>query len=79
MAKKYKCPSGKLRYRDHAEAVRALHGAQNARNRAAQAGARSNRAERRDYRCPLCHGYHLTSQLLRLDELLIAAGVELAA
>lgn len=46
--------SGKVRYYDRLAAMIALAGARNCRS--------SRRCERRYYRCPLCRGWHLTSQ-----------------
>lgn len=45
----------KKRYRDHAEAVRALHNI-------ATNGDKRQKNPRRVYPCDNCHGYHLTSQ-----------------
>jgi hypothetical protein len=59
--------SGKRRFRDHAEAVAALHCAQNSRQWAARDGMITRRREIRSYRCPMCNGWHLTSQPPRAD------------
>jgi hypothetical protein len=54
------CPaSGKTRFRDHSEAVGALHTAAVARE---FSGGTTRRQECRCYSCPACHGWHLTSQ-----------------
>jgi hypothetical protein len=49
--------SGKRRYRDHREAVKAVQGAKRSREEG-NARAKAVRA----YRCWACHGWHLTSQ-----------------
>lgn len=58
MRERHRCPAtGKRRYRDHKEAVRAVQGAKRSReegNRRAQAV--------RAYRCLSCSGWHMTSQ-----------------
>ena len=46
----------------HLEAVQVLHSAANARKNAAELGAATNRREVRSYKCPRCHGFHITSQ-----------------
>lgn len=53
-------PPHKRRFRDHSEAIRALH-------RAALRGPRLNGGKTpvRTYRCPACKGWHLTSQPTR--------------
>lgn len=56
-----KCRSRKVRFRDHDEAISALHQATNARRYAEVAGLESRRREVRCYECPACRGYHLTS------------------
>ena len=54
------CPvSKKVRFRDHDEAIAALHRA--ARAREFSLGA-TVRQERRTYSCASCRGWHLTSQ-----------------
>ena len=52
------CPTtGKIRFFDHKDAVRALHSIKG------EAGYGSGkRKERRSYECPFCKGWHLTSQ-----------------
>ncbi|HMU35222.1 MAG TPA: hypothetical protein PKA04_00190 [Marmoricola sp.] len=60
--RKHKCTTGKVRFRDHLEAVQVLHSAANARKNAAELGAATNRREVRSYKCPRCHGFHITSQ-----------------
>lgn len=54
--------SGKCRFRDHAQAVAALHQAARSRQMAAEFGFQSRRAEVRCYACDACQGWHLTSQ-----------------
>lgn len=56
------CPTGKVRFRDHQEAVVALHDASNAQHFAALTQGSTSRHECRAYSCGQCHGYHLTSQ-----------------
>ena len=56
--------TGKVRFRDHKEAVKARHIAANARLDEIRAGVpleSIRRRERRDYACPDCGGNHLTS------------------
>lgn len=48
------CPSNKMRYRDRIGALVALGSTGLARS--------SKREESRVYRCPMCFGWHLTSQ-----------------
>lgn len=48
--------TGKARYRDRIAALLALTSIDN---------ADPNRRERRAYKCPLCRGWHLTSQKQR--------------
>jgi len=56
------CPvTRKRRFRDHKEAIAALHLAEVARRRATEAGFVTKRREVRDYLCPMCRGTHLTS------------------
>jgi hypothetical protein len=59
---KNRCVDGKIRYRDHDEAVNALHHAQNMRVIATELTGSSTRNEKRTYFCGLCKGHHLTSQ-----------------
>ena len=61
MAKRYECPSGKRRFKDHRQAVDVLHKAATARAFARASGSDTRRAEVRTYRCALCKGFHLTS------------------
>jgi hypothetical protein len=57
-----RCPQGgKRRFRDHVEAIDALHSAVSARQSAAMNGFVSARRECRAYLCPSCRGWHLTS------------------
>jgi hypothetical protein len=56
------CPvSRKVRFRDHEEAVQALHAAEVAR---VFSSGDTQRQECRAYACPACQGWHLTSQRL---------------
>jgi hypothetical protein len=58
-----KCPvSGKVRFRDKREAVRALYASHNARQRAVEYAVESGRRECRTYYCDGCKGWHTTSQ-----------------
>ncbi len=56
------CRYGKVRYRDHREAVSALHGIVVARRRAAFEMVACRRREVRSYDCDQCQGVHLTSK-----------------
>lgn len=51
------CPTGKKRFVTEAYARAQLVGAIMAANR-----GNANRHERRAYKCPICHGWHLTSK-----------------
>jgi hypothetical protein len=62
MAKRFECPTGKRRFKDHEQAVDVLHKAAAARNWAKAEKVRTNREEVRTYRCARCKGFHLTSQ-----------------
>ena len=57
------CPAfpNKVRFRDHKEAIRALHSTEVSAKRARERGAASRRNERRTVDCTACKGYHLTS------------------
>ena len=55
------CPCGKRVYRDHREAVDALHQIAVKRDRQTQMGIATRRHEKRDYTCDLCGSLHLTS------------------
>jgi hypothetical protein len=60
-----RCPvTGKVRYRDHAEAVTALHRVLSIR-RLHNGPVPCARRERRGYGCHFCKGWHLTSQPMR--------------
>ncbi|WP_214466447.1 hypothetical protein [Microbacterium flavescens] len=52
---------GKIRFRDHREAVTALHSVATLRKRAEEEMLPTRRREVRTYECDACHGYHLTS------------------
>lgn len=54
---------GKKRFRDHREAVKALHQAHKARVFAEIDGIPTVRREVRCYQCDVCAGVHLTSQV----------------
>jgi hypothetical protein len=56
------CRSGKVRFRDHDEAVHALHKAAVARHWAESEGVETRRREARTYACTSCNGWHLTSR-----------------
>lgn len=62
------CSTGKVRFRDHKEAVAALHKTQNARDHALFTSGESHRREKRTYYCDLCQGHHLTSWSLAVLE-----------
>ena len=62
MAKKFECPTGKRRFKDHRQAVAVLHKAETARAWAKVNDSKSRRGEKRAYPCGLCKGFHLTSQ-----------------
>lgn len=53
-----RCTTGKHRYRDRIAALLALAGIDN---------LDPKRRERRAYRCPVCRGWHLTSQTKKTD------------
>lgn len=55
MKNSHRCSCGKRRFRDHLQAVRALH---NISNRATP----GDHIPVRSYACPMCSGWHLTSQ-----------------
>ena len=55
----------KRRFRDHKEAVRALHKAASSRQQASDTGVDCRRREVRTYECAACGGWHLTSQEAR--------------
>lgn len=61
-ATRYCRTAGKVRFRDHAEAVTALHAAATARHVAACDAVTTVRKEKRCYECKWCRGWHLTSQ-----------------
>lgn len=59
---RHKCPTGKVRFRDHQQSVAALHKAANYRaNDLAERGI-SNRNEIRSYKCDACAGWHISSK-----------------
>ena len=60
------CPSGKRRFADHKQAIRALHGSKRLAQMDLDLFGKSSRNEKRTYLCGLCGGgFHLTSQDLR--------------
>ena len=64
---KGRCQSGKIRYRDHDEAIKALHRTQSMAVIALEMTGNTSRAEKRTYYCGQCNGFHLTSKPLRAD------------
>jgi L-asparaginase II len=56
------CETGKLRYRDYTQAQDALTVAKHSGATARELGQLTRRNERRSYACPVCNGFHLTSQ-----------------
>lgn len=54
---------GKVRFRDHEEAVDFLHLAENARARATEDDAATTHRAVRAYDCAKCQGVHVTSQV----------------
>lgn len=50
-----RCPTGKVRYRDRGSAAHMLH-------KLAAQGERRGKTLKRYYECPMCLGWHLTSQ-----------------
>jgi hypothetical protein len=62
---KYLCPSGKVRYRDHEQGVRALHQEQNSAKREITDFGVTRRFEQRSYYCAQCRGHHLSSKPMR--------------
>ena len=59
--------TGKIRYRDQREAVRALHQAKTRRKRELHDQGISRRNESRVYECSDCRGLHLTSVPFNAD------------
>lgn len=53
----------KVRFRDHREAVAALHDVVVIRKRSKEALVPSRRREVRCYQCLRCNGFHLTSKV----------------
>ncbi len=51
----------KVRFRDHREAVTALHSVITLRQRAEEEALPTRRREVRSYQCEACRGFHLTS------------------
>ncbi len=52
-----RCPSGKVRYRTEVDAMLALM--------STTSSNKAKRQETRQYRCPSCKGWHLTSEQKR--------------
>lgn len=52
----------KVRFRDHEEAIEALHRAVTVRRRCEVDGVATSHLAVRDYYCSGCGGFHLTSQ-----------------
>ena len=59
---KGECPSGRLRLKDHKDAVRTLHKAKTAGQIELAMNGATNRQETRTYFCGMCKGHHLTSK-----------------
>lgn len=57
-----RCPSGKRRYRDGDEAGLALRSLRGRASKADLDGAAHRIRVCRKYECPICFGWHLTSQ-----------------
>lgn len=68
-----RCESGKVRFKDHRQAVEALHSTQNHSANQIQKFGDTRRREVRSYSCPICKGWHLTSQPLTSDIFGLAA------
>lgn len=56
------CPTGKVRFKDHAHAVAVLHASKNRRKVAEELNLETDRNECRTYPCKACKGFHLTSR-----------------
>jgi hypothetical protein len=57
-----KCLTGKLRLKDHKDAVRTLHKAKTAGQIEIAMSGATHRQETRTYFCGMCKGHHLTSK-----------------
>lgn len=57
-----KCPSGKVRLKDHKQAVHSLHRAKGAGSIELENNGSTTRQECRTYFCGMCKGHHLTSK-----------------
>ena len=57
-----KCPSGKVRMKDHKQAVHSLHRAKGAGFIELANNGSTTRQECRTYFCGMCNGHHLTSK-----------------
>jgi hypothetical protein len=62
-SRKRACVTGKKRFRYKEYAVDFLHYAANARHDAEELGVETTHRAFRSYKCKLCHGYHVTSQV----------------
>lgn len=61
-----KCPTtGKSRFRERKDAKQTLRYARKVRSRAEIQGVTTTWTADRAYRCPFCHGWHLTSRPAR--------------
>ena len=59
---KHKCPTGKIRFKDHKLCVATLHKAANHRANDLEQLGFTKRNEVRSYKCNLCSGWHLSSK-----------------
>jgi hypothetical protein len=57
-----KCPTGKVRLKDHKQAVHSLHRAKGAGFIELENNGSTTRQECRTYFCVMCKGHHLTSK-----------------
>ena len=57
-----RCSCGKVRFRDHEQAIDALHRIYNSAKSALEEYGTTHRQECRSYQCGLCFGWHLTSR-----------------
>lgn len=68
-----RCESGKVRFKDHRQAVAALHSTQNHAVTQVEEFGSTRRREVRSYSCTICKGWHLTSKPLASDTYRLAA------
>lgn len=59
---RHKCPTGKVRFKDHDMCVAALHKSANIRAVEVVEQGFSKRNEIRSYPCEICAGWHLSSK-----------------